>query len=167
MGKRKTLTSQTQKDQEMTVIRLKQNEAKIGKVTEILESLLGQRVQKKVLLEVAKEVSKKTRITLDRLAKRSRDCLICWFCENFEQVLPYTREILTSQSTIPTFMNQEISSNNNIIDNGLITGQVDPCPITGNGIVPLSTSFTDDYFIFNADDFYADDAAWNFVDAWN
>jgi hypothetical protein len=33
-------------------------------------------------LDLAKEVSQRGGIPIDRLALRRKDCLICWFCEN-------------------------------------------------------------------------------------
>ncbi|KAH0785524.1 hypothetical protein GPJ56_010545 [Histomonas meleagridis] len=55
-------------------------------VLQTLELIFGAPPQKKQLLDAALWISPKINVRVDRLAKRSRDCLICWFCENWSKV---------------------------------------------------------------------------------
>ena len=87
-GKRRILSNQAQKDQGLTANRLRQNEGKISSVVNRLEYLLGQSPQKKDLLVLARQLCQLCGLELDRLAKRSRDCLICWYCENWAYIEP-------------------------------------------------------------------------------
>jgi hypothetical protein len=43
---------------------------------------------RKDLLVLARDVSDLTRLRVDRQAKRNRDCLLCWFCENWRTIEP-------------------------------------------------------------------------------
>ena len=96
-GKRRILSNQAQKDQGLTANRLRQNEGKISSVVNRLEYLLGQSPQKKDLLVLARQLCQLCGLELDRLAKRSRDCLICWYCENWAYIEP----TITSMSMTP------------------------------------------------------------------
>ena len=110
-GKRQSLSQQTQKDQELTVQRLKKNEQMIPTVTHFLELVLGKSPQKKLLLSLATQLTSITHIQLDRLAKRSRDCLLCWFCENWELFLPHLSEISSPSSPSSPSLSQIQSTN--------------------------------------------------------
>jgi hypothetical protein len=85
-GKRQTLSKQAERDQELIVARVRENRAALHRVTKELEYLCGESPQKKDLLVIARRLGGKLGIVLDRLAKRSRDCLLCWFCENWTTV---------------------------------------------------------------------------------
>jgi hypothetical protein len=85
VGKRASLSKQTEKDQELTAGRIRRNAAALDTVVHRLEMLYGPSLQKKDLLVVARQF---TQVSLDRLAKRSRDCLLCWFCENWGVLEP-------------------------------------------------------------------------------
>jgi hypothetical protein len=87
-GKRHTLSEQALKDQDLTADRMRQNAAVLGPVCSRLEYLCGPSPQKKDLLVVARELSVPCHVSLDRLAKRSRDCLLCWFCEHWQAIEP-------------------------------------------------------------------------------
>jgi hypothetical protein len=51
---------------------------------------LGDRLTKPILLQLAREMSRDQGIPIDRLARRYRSCVICWFCELWTQrrILP-------------------------------------------------------------------------------
>jgi hypothetical protein len=83
VGKRKTLSKQAEKDQGLISARVRQNTPALTFITRRLEALYGLPLQKKDLLVVARELCGMAPLILDRLAKRSRDCLLCWFCENW------------------------------------------------------------------------------------
>lgn len=96
-GKRKSLSKQTQKDQGFTRARVKRNETQISRIMPILEILCGQNPQKKDLLVLAQEIENHQSIQLDRLAKRSKDCLICWFCENWDAISSKLNELCATR----------------------------------------------------------------------
>ena len=87
-GKRRILSDQAQKDQGLTANRVKQNESMMKTVVNRLEYLCGQSPQKKDLLDLARKLCPTCGIALDRLAKRSRDCLVCWYCEHWPVIEP-------------------------------------------------------------------------------
>lgn len=97
-GKRKNLSAQAEKDQMLTAQRLRDNEETISLIVNRLEYLCGPSPQKKDMLVVAKEMEKRTAIQVDRLAKRSRDCLICWFCENWTYIVHEFEALCCEQS---------------------------------------------------------------------
>jgi hypothetical protein len=82
VGKRQTLSKKAEKDRVLTTERLRRNESLLGFVGERLRAYSAG-LQKKELLLVAQSVDC---VSLDRLAKRSRDCLLCWFCENWSMI---------------------------------------------------------------------------------
>jgi hypothetical protein len=43
------------------------------------------------LLSLATIIAKEKGITIDRSAKRSKECLICWFCENAKDVMDISK----------------------------------------------------------------------------
>ena len=86
VGKHKELTKQTQKDQFLTSERMKANQLLRPQILHSLKMIFGTPPQKKQLLDLALRISPKINVRVDRLAKRSRDCLICWFCENWSKV---------------------------------------------------------------------------------
>jgi hypothetical protein len=85
VGKRTTLSKQAEKDHVLINERVRRNRGLMGPVTRRLEVIS---TQKKDLLVVALHVGQIIRVPLDRLAKRSRDCLFCWFCENWGAIEP-------------------------------------------------------------------------------
>jgi hypothetical protein len=85
VGKRQCLSKQTMKDQIDTTARLRRNAPFLPFVRTRLETCYGLSLQKKNLLIVAQTLPG---VVLDRLAKRSRDCLMCWFCENWSIIEP-------------------------------------------------------------------------------
>jgi len=62
---------------------------------------VGKSPQKKALLEFAHQLSAVTHIPIDRLAKRSRDCLLCWFCENWYLLSPHVPEVVSTAPSSP------------------------------------------------------------------
>lgn len=96
-GKRRVLSDQAQKDQGLTANRVRLNKDRINSVVNRLEYLLGQSPQKKDLLQLARQLCCPCGIALDRLAKRSRDCLICWYCENWAVIEPIFSSLCATQ----------------------------------------------------------------------
>jgi hypothetical protein len=49
----------------------------------LLTHLTGGRLTRCALMRLAEELATTRGIRIDRTAKRMKDCLICWFCENW------------------------------------------------------------------------------------
>jgi hypothetical protein len=96
VGKRMTLSKQAEKDRVLTSERMRRNEACLGFVRKRLQ-LFSPNLQKKELDVVAQAVPG---VSLDRLAKRSRDCLICWFCENWIAIEPHLPGLCIQQPRV-------------------------------------------------------------------
>jgi hypothetical protein len=78
-------TKQTKKDRSDTQKRAQENEARWPAIRPRLQNIFGASLLRKDLLAEALKI--KT-LKLDRLAKRSRICLLCWFCENWTVIEP-------------------------------------------------------------------------------
>jgi hypothetical protein len=82
---KKTLTKQAAKDQMLTDERVRRNHSQWAVVQQLLQQYFGPALRRNELLVVARQLKP---LTLDRLAKRSRNCLLCWFCENWPDIEP-------------------------------------------------------------------------------
>jgi hypothetical protein len=93
----KSRTKQTEKDQLETRKRIQRNEAQWCVVKPKLHYYFGTILQRKRLLAVARKIEA---LKLDRLAKRSRDCICCWFCENWIEIEPILPSFVTPTSQV-------------------------------------------------------------------
>jgi hypothetical protein len=92
---------QTQLDEQRGIHRRKANERLFDQMMKKL-----QQNGKNSLLQFAKAVAKKKGISVDRLARRQKDSLICWFCENCPELLnddPLT-SVTNQQSAEPILL---------------------------------------------------------------
>jgi hypothetical protein len=74
--------AQTRIDQDQCIERRRCNAALYDRMTQILNAVLGGKVTKQHLMELAVKIAAAKGIKIDRGAKRLKDGLICWFCEN-------------------------------------------------------------------------------------
>jgi hypothetical protein len=95
VGKRMKLSRQGEKDQYLMTARRRMNQANLPFVLSEFRRLMGEAPKKKNLIPIAHRVSLMCEIPLDRLAKRSRDCLLCWFCENWSIIAPRITDLFT------------------------------------------------------------------------
>ena len=99
---RKDLTQRTQKDHEETKLRRRQYSMNYDKISQILDALFFGATRHKQLLDIAQIVSAKHKIQIDRLSKRSSECLICWYCKHWRTISPdiisYAKELFTSNA---------------------------------------------------------------------
>lgn len=72
---------QTESDRNHAIERRRNNAALFDRMTEILTQVVGGKLTKQALMKVAQQVADQKQATIDRRAKRMKDCLICWFCE--------------------------------------------------------------------------------------
>jgi hypothetical protein len=54
---------------------------------DILSRILGRDTSRATLLRLAESLARAKHVVVDRLAKRSKECLICWFCEFVPELL--------------------------------------------------------------------------------
>ncbi|EAY23132.1 hypothetical protein TVAG_183690 [Trichomonas vaginalis G3] len=83
------------KDYEQVMTRLHGLAGKVEYVTDYLKGLYGHNVTAVSLLSRAAKLEQELGITMDRLARRNRQALFCWFTENWDLILP----ILTRNSS--------------------------------------------------------------------
>ena len=88
-NKHKRTSSQSIRDHERISKRIFNVGVMLDFVTAFFEKKLGSYVTVFSLLEIATKVSIKTKIKLDRLAKRNRTALLCWFAEHWNKVYPH------------------------------------------------------------------------------
>jgi hypothetical protein len=129
VGKRTTLSKQAEKDQVLIVERIRRNQGLMDRITRRLEVIS---TQKKDLLVVAHHIGQAIRVPLDRLAKRSRDCLFCWFCENWGTIEPIFTGLCSLQPRADCSRNSCVS----------------PLPVKSEEAFPLGEAI-DDVDVFN------------------
>lgn len=83
---------QSIKDYEEIQSRMKANEEKLGFVSAYIDRYFETHVTSAILLSLAKILVQKFNLKLDRLAKRNRSAMLCWYSENWDKILPYLRQ---------------------------------------------------------------------------
>jgi hypothetical protein len=79
---RRTPLAQTQIDHDRCIERRRCNAASYDRMTQILNVVLGGKITKRNLMDLAEKIAAQKQIKIDRGAKRMKEGLICWFCEN-------------------------------------------------------------------------------------
>jgi hypothetical protein len=89
-GKHRNVSEQTTRDNERLVERMRRCAATFQSIERILDGVAGKRTMSQ-LITVADECALRDPSLLppDRLARRSRSGLLCWFCENWAAVSPF------------------------------------------------------------------------------
>jgi hypothetical protein len=80
---RKPSASQTEKEQQACFNRVRRNRADFEQMKRVLTVVTRGRMTMSSLLDLAHKIAAPKHLTIDRAARRMKDCLICWFCENF------------------------------------------------------------------------------------
>ncbi|KAI5507966.1 hypothetical protein TVAGG3_0681770 [Trichomonas vaginalis G3] len=93
-------TKQTIRDRKSIDDRLTLNGIKVDYVDAYLCKLAGCHVTIDPLLEFAYDMSYQFRLKLDRLAKRNRTALLCWYAENWGNIFPYLSKIKFHETKI-------------------------------------------------------------------
>lgn len=111
--------SKNLKDHTEIARRLNMSGIKIDLITEILETKYGGKFKLEDLLRFACDTSQKININVDRLAKRNRGALLCWFAENWNFILPYINNFNTKNYFIARDVKKSLKESDaacNIID---------------------------------------------------
>jgi hypothetical protein len=61
---------------------MRQNAQHYKEMKRILTIVTGGHLTMSVLLNLVNKMAKAKQLNIDRSARRMKDCLICWFCEN-------------------------------------------------------------------------------------
>ncbi|EAX73712.1 hypothetical protein TVAG_332230 [Trichomonas vaginalis G3] len=78
----KRLTAQSQRDYEKIQKRIVNMGSKVDFVNSYVDKFFGTHVNIEILTSIAKIVEQKYHVPLDRLAKRNRKAMLCWYAEN-------------------------------------------------------------------------------------
>lgn len=84
----KPRTPQTIRDYQKIQMRIKNNGAKVEKVSQFIDKYFGTHVTIAILTSLAKIIMGKYALRLDRLARRNRSALLCWYAENWDIIYP-------------------------------------------------------------------------------
>lgn len=85
-------TSKSIRDNERLKKRIKKIGIKMDLVSAYFENIFGGHVTTLFLLNLAADLEKKIHVEVDRLARRNRQALLCWFAENWDKVKPIILE---------------------------------------------------------------------------
>lgn len=85
--------SQTVRDYEKIQKRIQENEGKLQFISEFLDHFFGTHVNTLILNSLAKIIMDKHGLSLDRLAKRNRSALLCWYAENWDKIQPVLKTL--------------------------------------------------------------------------
>lgn len=89
VNKHKRKTPQSIRDYEKIKQRITDVGIKMDIVSAYLDHLFGSHVTALSLLKNANHYAKKIGIQVDRLAKRNRSAMLCWYAENWDKIKPY------------------------------------------------------------------------------
>lgn len=76
--------SQSMRDQEKIIRRVQLNGLKIDFVAAYIDRYFKTHLTYSPLLALAKKITECSSVKLDRLAKRNRSALLCWYAENWD-----------------------------------------------------------------------------------
>lgn len=110
------VSQQNQKDHEDMLARIKLNGVKMDLVTAIIESKFDSRVTIDTLLIFANLMAKKHGLIVDRLARRNKTALLCWYTENWNIIQPYINDINPSRREQNLMMAEKEIKKDNVIN---------------------------------------------------
>ncbi|EAY13254.1 hypothetical protein TVAG_463880 [Trichomonas vaginalis G3] len=88
----KAKSAQSIRDNEKVQKRVKFNGEKLDYVSNYIDKYFGAHVTIAILTSLAKIVMGKHKVKLDRLARRNRAALLCWYAENWDIIHPILKE---------------------------------------------------------------------------
>lgn len=89
VSQHKRTTVQSIRDHEKISKRMNNLGVKYDYVSAYFEKMIGPHFTAFSLLEIATRVATKLKLKLDRLAKRNRSALLCWFGEHWSLIYPH------------------------------------------------------------------------------
>lgn len=91
---KKKSNKQSQRDYDDVQKRIVKAGVQMNHVSRYIEKIFGCYVTSSFLINIAGIVSSKNNIKIDRLARRNRSALLCWFAENWTHVYPVINELM-------------------------------------------------------------------------
>lgn len=88
----KRTTPQSERDYLRVQQRVMLNGHKIYIVSNFIDRYFGTHVTIAILTSLAKIIMSKHKIKLDRLARRNRQALLCWYAENWDIICPVLKQ---------------------------------------------------------------------------
>lgn len=116
-NRRLALSDRTIKDRKIIENMMKQNEGIYEDVERALDIILNGNSKKPNVLNFAKKIAFENGLKIERLMKRSRQALICWFCKNRQLVPRLTEVINASKSGLPFRQVVQIAQSDPIDEN--------------------------------------------------
>lgn len=114
--KSREFTKRTQRDHEETNSRRRKYGILYDQIARILNTTFSGAAKHKELLDFAFTLSMKYNLVVDRLSKRSYQCLLCWYCQYWNiismDVINYPK-ILQTVPQVAFTNNQDNNNNNN------------------------------------------------------
>lgn len=95
LRKYKNRSEKCMRDHEQIFQRIRLNGIKMDFVSAYIDREIGYRVTYLSLLSFAMWLTKRLDIKIDRLAKRNRNALLCWYAENWDTIQPHINELKT------------------------------------------------------------------------
>lgn len=89
VNKHKRRTPQSIRDHHYLQRRIKDVGIKMDLVSEYLCKMFGDHVTALYLLAIAMSISEKIETRVDRLARRNKSALMCWYAENWGKIYPF------------------------------------------------------------------------------
>ena len=121
MDNEKQATLQTMKDRKLVAMRVEKNKKYFNKVEQALGVLLNGKTRKSDLLAYAKKIIAQNGLKLERLMKRSKPVIICWFCEHMN-LDPLLTQLIQKQEMVEKYGPAEVFNANISIDKNNFDG---------------------------------------------
>ena len=98
----KQATKQTIIDRQLVSRRVEKNKDCFKKMEQALGILLSGKTRKSDLLAFARKILAENNLKIERLMKRSKPVLICWFCEHMD-LIPVLKDLITNSEMVDQF----------------------------------------------------------------
>lgn len=124
-------TTQAQRDNERIEKRKIRNGMKTEYIYAYFNRLIGSHVTFPLLLNFAKIFSQDLQLNIDRLAKRNRSALLCWYAENWEDIKPALHRVVKDLNIQSVVGNKSSQIKNEIVISQITSQKsFDPSDIT-------------------------------------
>ena len=106
-AKAQSSADQALRDYQKIQSRVSQKGLMVDIVKAYFEKIMGKKVRASFILSVAQILSSTFQIKLDRLAKRNRTALLCWYAENWVKIAPSLQSVILQYAKDPDFCSYE------------------------------------------------------------
>lgn len=105
-------TIQSIRDNDMIQKRIRSTGNQIQYINDYVDKYFGTHVTSEILMTLARIAIEKFNLQIDRLAKRNRTALLCWYAENWDSILQILNgfNFMSSQNRPPVDKIAEVSN---------------------------------------------------------